>query len=142
MKELSLVLFFIFFSCNERNIPKCNDKNVKQIALAILKQKLNYPLILKYSNSNFELSDVESADASPNDYVFTVKQREIAEKYSKNILDSIKLSNIVTINSNGSNKCSCESHIEIEYLGSIKIKYETHLTDDDKTFVTLKVTNE
>ncbi|OMQ11174.1 hypothetical protein [[Flexibacter] sp. ATCC 35103] len=138
MNKIVLIIIPFFFSCNLRNTPKCSDENVKKITLNILKEELRYPLILKYSNSNFELDHVESADASPNDYSFSNEQRKIAEKYATNILDNLKLSNIITLKKqNNIKKCDCESHINVEYLNNLKIKYTAQLTDENETFIKL-----
>jgi hypothetical protein len=143
MKQIILILIPFFFSCNSRETPRCTDENVKKIALEILREKLNYPLLLEYSNSNFELNEVESADTSPNDYSFSNEQRKIAEKYVNKILDSLKLSNIITLKTEKKlKKCDCESHIQIEYLNNLKIKYSAQFTDEGETFVKLGIHKE
>nr|WP_294922791.1 hypothetical protein [uncultured Flavobacterium sp.] len=143
MNKIVLILIPFFFSCNMKNIPKCSDENVKKITLEILKERLKNPLIVEYSNSNFELETVESANASPSDYSFSDKQRKIAEKQANSILDKLKLSNIITLKTQDSiKKCECESHIKIEYLNNLKIKYSAQLTDEGETFVKLSTIQE
>jgi hypothetical protein len=138
MNKIVLLLVPFLFSCNMKNTPKCSDENVKKITLEILKERLKKPLIVEYSNSNFELETVESADASPNDYSFSDEQRKIAEKHTNYTLNKLKLSNIITLKILDSiKKCECESHINIEYLNNLKVKYSAQLTDEGETFVKL-----
>lgn len=136
MNKIVLLLIPFILSCNMKNTPKCSDENVKRITLEILKERLRKPLIVEYSNSNFELETVESADASPSDYSFSDEQRTIAEKQTEKILEKLKLSNIITLKiQDNIKKCECESHIKIEYLNNLKIKYAAQLTDEGEIFV-------
>lgn len=136
MNKIVLLLIPFILSCNMKNTPKCSDENVKRITLEILKERLRKPLIVEYSNSNFELETVESADASPSDYSFSDEQRKIAEKQTEKILEKLKLSNIITLKiQDNIKKCECESHIKIEYLNNLKIKYAAQLTDEGEIFV-------
>lgn len=143
MKKISLLIILSFISCNLKKTPECNDEKVKEKVLLILKDKIKFSIIQSYSNEKFSDSSAAPAEAGPNDYLYSDEQYKIANSYAENLLKNIKLSNIITNEKADSiRKCNCESHIEIERLGKLNIRYSAQSTDDGEPFVKVEIINE
>lgn len=136
--KYSILILLTLISCNIKETPKCSDEKVKEKVLKVLREKLKPQLIINYSNDHFELESAPSASAGPNDYLYTNAEYKEAQSYAQRVLNEVKLENIITTNlADSIKKCSCESHIEVKYLGKLNIKYSAELTDDGKPYVKL-----
>lgn len=136
MKNISLVLmcFFIsFYSCSQE--PKCNNENVKKIALEEFKKKLNIDLKNKYFEENpINVTEAPLTSEEPG-FKRNEDEEKKANEYSQNILKNIVLENIITISKNDTlKKCSCESHLKSK-IGDIDYYYDAQITDDNKVYV-------
>ena len=143
MKIFSIIILLSLISCDMRNTPKCSDEKVKERTIQILTEKLKPKIIQSYSNVNFELLEAIPATAGPNDYFYTEEEYKKANSYAKKYLNDMELNDIITTNIFDSiKKCSCESHIEVEYLGKLLIQYSAQLTDEGKPFIKVNSINE
>jgi len=124
-----------------KDTPNCSDEKVKEKVLKELQDKLKPKLIMNYSKANFELSTITSSIApstsdEPNNYPYTDSEYKKAHSYTQRVLNELKLDNIITTNLSDSKKrCNCESHIEVNYLGKLNIKYSAQSTDAGKPYV-------
>lgn len=138
---LSSILFLV--SCS--NNPKCNNENVKKIALEELKNKIKLDLENQYYSQNTEIvvdTAAASVDAVATSVTHSVNEAEKAKKYAENILEKIKLESIITVSKNDSlKKCSCESHIKNSAIGNVNYYYDAQLTDEGEIYIKIKSIN-
>jgi hypothetical protein len=136
MKNISIFILFLIVSCNKIDVPQCSDEKVKEEVLIILKDKLKSEIINDYSSENFALANALPASGGSDDYLFTKQEFKKASDFANETLKKVKLDNIITTQKIDSiNKCNCESHIDIKYLGKLNVKYSAQLTDEGEPYV-------
>jgi hypothetical protein len=132
MRKFIYLLVPFFLSCNlTGNQSNCNDSEAKEMALELLKKKLENEI-------REESYSTQPADSSIEASIETGKrvEKEVKNKVAKLGYNNLKLENIITTAKFDTlKKCHCESHIQHETIGRIDFFYSVQLTDDGKIYV-------
>ena len=143
MKKKYYLPLLILTSCNLiDNHPKCNDEEVKKLALEIFKEKVEKDIKEGFINDKLNTDDLyQYAQSNGLDYdeVITVEKGKFkndAEIYAIKVFNEVKLENILTTKiGKDIKKCECEAQIKSNYLKEIKAYYTAQYNEEGQTYV-------